>query len=170
MRGTIEVHRYLTERGVPHEFYRLERPLRRVEEAPAILGLDPMIVVQTELFLSSSQYVLALTPTATCASAAAAAEAVGIPRVRPITKGRTAAHTGFLPDWLPPVGHERPSSALVDEALIDADVLYSPGGDPGVMLVLPSRGLVRATAATVASLFAASEPEEVAAAATPTLR
>src|SRR5437667_5184535 len=45
VRGSIEVHRYLVERGVPHEFYRLERPLRRIDEAAALLDLDPKIVV-----------------------------------------------------------------------------------------------------------------------------
>ena len=170
MRGTIEVHRYLTERGVPHEFYRLERPLRRVEEASALLGLDPMIVVQSELFSAGPQNVLALTPASTCASSAAVAEALGKPRVRPLSAARAAAHTGFLPDWIPPVGHERPSSALIDRALIDADVLYSPGGDAGVMLVLPSEGLVRATAASVTALSAVAEPEEASSAATPPLR
>lgn len=169
MRGTIEVHRYLTERGIPHEFYRLERPVRRVEEAAAVLGLDPVIVVRAVLFHASGRHVLALTPASMDAVPAAVASAVGKPRARALTKGRTAAHSGFLPDWLPPVGHERPSRALIDEALVDADVLYAPAGDPGVMLVLPSRGLVRATSAAVAALSAAYEPETAPSAATPTL-
>lgn len=169
MRGTIEVHRYLTERGIHHEFYRLERPVRRIEEAAAILGLDPMIVVRTELFHVSGGHVLTLTPASMEALPAAVARAVGKPRARALTKGRTAAHSGFLPDWMPPVGHERPSRAVIDEALVDAEVLYAPAGDPGVMLVLTSRGLVRATAATVAALSVAYEPETAPSAATPTL-
>jgi prolyl-tRNA editing enzyme YbaK/EbsC (Cys-tRNA(Pro) deacylase) len=163
VRGTIEVHRYLTERGVPHEFYRLERPLRHVKEVAALLGLDPTIVVQAELFHASTQHVLALTAASMGATSAAVASAVGVPRARQLTKGRTAAYTGFLPDWLPPVGHERPSKALIDE------VLYAPAGDPGVMLVLPSHGLFRATAATVAALSGAPEPETAPSAAAPTL-
>ena len=80
------------------------------------------------------------------------------------------AHTGFLPDWLPPVGHERPSRALVDETLLDADVLYTPGGDPGVMLTLRSADLVRATAADIVALTGLAEDAELPSAATPGLR
>src|SRR3989442_15929569 len=62
LRGTLEVHRNLVERGIPHEFYRLDRPLRRIDDAPALLGLDPLIVVAAELFEASEARVLALTP------------------------------------------------------------------------------------------------------------
>lgn len=170
MRGSIEVHRYLTERDVPHEFYRLERPLRRVDEAAALLGLDPAIVISGELFEVVGGHVLALTASSACASAEAVASAAGAPRSRPLSKVRVAAHTGFLADWLPPVGHERPSRALVDPTLLEADVLYAPGGDPGVMLTIRSSDLVRATAADVVALTGRPEDAELPSAATPGLR
>jgi prolyl-tRNA editing enzyme YbaK/EbsC (Cys-tRNA(Pro) deacylase) len=170
VRGSIEVHRYLTERDVPHEFYRLERPLRRLDEAAALLGLDPTMVVSGELFEIVGGHVLALLPSSMCASVEAVARATGKPRSRPLSKVRVIAHTGFLPDWLPPVGHERPSRALVDETLLDADVLYTPGGDPGVMLTLRSADLVRATAADVVALTGPAEDAELPSAATPGLR
>jgi prolyl-tRNA editing enzyme YbaK/EbsC (Cys-tRNA(Pro) deacylase) len=170
VRGSIEVHRYLTERDIPHEFYRLERPLRRVDEAAALLGLDPGIVVTGELFEVVGGHVLALLPSSACASSEAVARAVGVPRSRPLSKVRVAAHTGFLADWLPPVGHERPSRALLDEALLDADVLYAPGGDPGVMLTLRSSDLIRATAADIVALAGTPDETELPSAATPGLR
>ncbi len=158
MRGTVEVHKYLVERAIPHEFYRLERPLRRIEEAAAVLGLDPAIVVAAKLFDSTGSLVLALTPVSTCASAADVARAVDLARVRPLSKSRTAAVTGYLPDWLPPVGHERPSRAILDEDLLGTDVVYAAGGDPGVMLILRTTDLVRATSALVAPLATMAEP------------
>ena len=170
VRGSIEVHRYLVERGVPHEFYRLERPLRRIDEAAALLDLDPKIVVSAELFDVPGGPVLALTSSSDCASAAAVAAAIGATRARAFSKARTARHTGFLADWLPPVGHERPSRALVDAPLHGAEVLYTPGGDPGVMLILRSSDLVRATAAGLARLAGQAEPAETPSAAAPGLR
>lgn len=98
MRGTVEVHKYLVERAVPHEFYRLERPLRRIDEAAAVLGLDPSIVVAAELFESLGSLVLALTPASACASAADVARAVDLSRARPLSRSRTAAITGYLPE------------------------------------------------------------------------
>ena len=77
-----------------------------------------------------------------------------------MAKARVAGYAGFIADWLPPVGHERPSRALMDGSLLDAEVLYAAGGDPGVMLIMRSTDLLRATAATPASLVA--EPESVA--------
>lgn len=158
MRGTVEVHKYLVERAVPHEFYRLGRPLRRIDEAAAVLGLDPSIVVAAELFDSPGSFVLALTPASACPSAADVARAAGLTRARPLSKSRTAAMTGYLPDWLPPVGHERASLAILDEELLAADVVYAAGGDPGVMLVLRTGDLVRATSAIAAPLATMAEP------------
>lgn len=162
MRGTVEVHKYLVERAVPHEFYRLERPLRQIEEAAAVLGLDPQMVVAAELFDSSGTLVLALTPASMCASAEDVAHAAGLMRVRPLSKARTAAATGYLPDWLPPVGHERASKTVLDESLVGLEVVYAAGGDPGVMLIIPSADLIRATAAVTAPLSTTAEPGETA--------
>ena len=161
MRGSIEVHRYLTERQIPHEFYRLGRPLRNIDEVAALLDLLPSQVVTAELFESKAVPVLALIPAGICASVANVAGASDETRVRPATRSRVAEHTGFLAGWLPPVGHERPSRAVLDAVLATVDVLYAAGGDPGVMLVLRSEDLIRATAATVAALAtAADEPVE----------
>ena len=160
MRGSVEVHRYLVERAIPHEFYRLDRPLRRIDEASEVLGLDPGIVVAAELFDAKDNFVLALTSASSCASSAAIARTFGSKRVRPVSKERVTAHTGFFADWLPPVGHERASRTVMDAELSTADVLYAAGGDPGVMLVLRATDLLRATAAEVAELTA----EEVQAA------
>jgi prolyl-tRNA editing enzyme YbaK/EbsC (Cys-tRNA(Pro) deacylase) len=157
LRGSIEVHHYLVERSIPHEFYRLERPLRRIDEASAVLGLDPGIVVAAELFESAAGYVLALTPASMCASADAVARAAGVRRVRAMSKARTAVLTGYMADWLPPVGHEIATRAVVERSLLGADVLYSAGGDPGVMIVMRSEDLVRATAAVPASLAVPAE-------------
>lgn len=158
LRGTVEVHKHLVERAIPHEFYRLERPLRRIDDAAAVLDLKPSIVVAAELFDSTGSLVLALTPASACASAADVARAVDLPRVRPLSKSRAAAVTGYLPDWLPPVGHERPSRAILDEELLGTDVVYAAGGDPGVMLILRTGDLVRATSALVAPLATMAEP------------
>jgi prolyl-tRNA editing enzyme YbaK/EbsC (Cys-tRNA(Pro) deacylase) len=167
MRGTLEVHQFLLERQVPHEFYRLERPLRRIDEAAELLGLDPSQVVAAELFEARPTPILALTPATACASMEAVAQAAGCARVRAAKAGRVAEHTGFLPDWLPPVGFERPATAVLDASLLDHEVVYAAGGDPGVVLVLRSADLVRATAAAIAPLTVPAEqtPEVPAAGA-----
>ena len=158
MRGSIEVHRYLTERGISHEFYRLDRPLRRLEEAAALLDLRADRVVSAVLFEARRTPVLVLVPAGMVASAQAVAEAAGESRVRPAKPNRVIELTGFLPSWLPPVGHERTTRALVDRTLAGKGALYAPGGDSGVMLVIRAADLIRATAGTVADL-AAAEPD-----------
>jgi prolyl-tRNA editing enzyme YbaK/EbsC (Cys-tRNA(Pro) deacylase) len=163
MRGSIEVHRYLTERQIPHEFYRLGRPLRNIHEVAALLDLLPSQVVTAELFEGKTAPVLALVPAGVCSSAANIARTSGEARIRPATPSRVTEHTGFLTGWLPPVGHERPSRAILDATLAEVEVLYTAGGDPGVMLVLRADDLIRATAATVAPLAEAlDEPVEAA--------
>lgn len=161
MRGSIDVHRYLTERQIPHEFYRLGRPLRRIEEAAALLDLLPSQIVTAELFDARSAPVLALVPAGICASVADVTRASGEKHLRPASPSRVTEHTGFLSHWLPPVGHERASRAVLDAGFSDVEVLYAAGGDPGVMLVLRSADLIRATSATVAPLATSDETEYV---------
>ncbi|MGH2785794.1 MAG: aminoacyl-tRNA deacylase [Actinomycetota bacterium] len=156
MRGPIEVHRYLTERQVPHEFYRLEHPLRRLDEAAALLGLRPDQVVAAEMFEAKRGFILTLVPAGAQPQTAAVAKAAGETPVRVAKASRVTGHTGFIAGWLPPVGHERPSRAVLDTGLAEHDVLYAAGGDPGVMLVIRATDLVRATSATIADLV---EPE-----------
>lgn len=152
MRGSIEVHRYLTERGIPHEFYRLDRPLRRLEGAAALLGLKPERVVAAALFEARRSPVLALFPAGMRVRARVVAKASGDDRVRPAKAARVAASTGFLPGWLPPVGHQNAPRVVLDANVAREEVLYAPGGDPGVMLVIRASDLVRATAATITDL------------------
>lgn len=157
MRGSIEVHRYLTERQIPHEFYRLGRPLRNIDEVADLLDLLSSQVVTAELFESKTTPVLALVPAGARASVEEVAGASGDMRIRPATPSRVTKHTGFMSGWLPPVGHERPSRAVLDAGLTNVDVLYAAGGDHGVMLVIRSVDLIRATAGTVAALAAAAD-------------
>ena len=161
MRGSVEVHRYLVERSIPHEFYRLERPLRRIDEASAVLGLQPGNVVAAELFDSPAGPILALTPAGQCASAPAVAHAADAVRARPVSTARTAAASGYFADWLPPVGHERAARVVVDSSFAEADVLYAAGGDPGVMLVIRAEDLIRATAGVMAPLCTSEGSEEL---------
>jgi prolyl-tRNA editing enzyme YbaK/EbsC (Cys-tRNA(Pro) deacylase) len=155
LRGSIEVHRYLTERGIPHEFYRLDRPLRRLdEEAADLLDLKPSQVVIARLFETAQVPVLALSSAAAKPTAAGVVKAMGDGHVRAATSSRVTEHTGFLAQWLPPVGHEQASRALLEASLAESDVLYAAGGDPGVMLVIRAADLIRATSATAANLVA----------------
>jgi len=154
LRGSIEVHRYLTERGIPHEFYRLDRPLRRLEEAADLLDLKPSQVVIAKLFETAQVPVLALSSAAAKPTAAGVVKAMGDGHVRAATSSRVTEHTGFLAQWLPPVGHEQASRALLEASLAESDVLYAAGGDPGVMLVIRAADLIRATSATAANLVA----------------
>lgn len=159
MRGSVEVHTYLVERGIPHEFYRLERPLRRIDEAAELLGLQPSEVVAVELFEARPMPILALTPSDVCPSVEAVARAAGVARVRPASPARTAEHTGFLIHWLPPVAHEKATRVVLDPALLRPEVVYAAGGDPGVMLKIRAPDLARATAAVVAPLARAAVVE-----------
>jgi prolyl-tRNA editing enzyme YbaK/EbsC (Cys-tRNA(Pro) deacylase) len=153
VRGTVEVHQHLVERGIRHEFYRLERPLRRIDEAAALLGLPPSQVAAVELFEAAAALpIVAVVPADGCASADAVASAAGARRVWPAPAARVTELTGYLPGWLPPIGHERAVRVVLDPALLSAEVVYAPGGDPGVMLVMRSTDLARATSATMVPL------------------
>jgi prolyl-tRNA editing enzyme YbaK/EbsC (Cys-tRNA(Pro) deacylase) len=66
--------------------------------------------------------------------------------------------TGFPADWIPPVALDDGVQLVMDPALASLDVLYAPGGEPGLLVgirtedLLASGVLVAPVAVPVASM------------------
>ena len=148
MRGTVQVNRYLIERDIPHEFFRLEGMVHTAFDIPGVLGLQPGEVVAVRGFEYRNKVLLALTGMDLEPSPDLVAEAARMPKVRASRPSAVSRITGYPAEWSPPVGHERAATILVDKNVLTHEVVYAPAGEPSVVLKIRSEDLVRATGAT----------------------
>ena len=152
MRGTVEVNRFLIERDIPHEFFRLEGTVHTASEIPGALGLSPGEVVAIRGFEHRKTTLLVVAGMDLDPSPELVAEAAHVPRVRVARPAAISRVTGYPAEWAPPIGHERAVTTLVDKNLLAYEVVYAPAGEPSVLLKIRSEDLVRATGATPALL------------------
>lgn len=147
MRGTVEVNQFLIERDVPHEFFRLEHPLRFLYEVPGALGFEPAELVRVRAYEARGRPVCVLIGSDLEPAKDLVAEAAHVPKVRKLGPAAVSRLTGFPAEWAPPVAHERPSTMLLDKHLLALEVVYAPAGEPGVILKIRPEDLLRATGA-----------------------
>lgn len=60
--------------------------------------------------------------------------------------------SGYAIGGIPPLGHARPLTTLVDRELLQYDVVYAAGGTPHAMFPLRPHDLVRVSGGTVADV------------------
>lgn len=151
MRTSVDVHNYLLERDVPHEFVQMRGRLREPERLAAVLGLPPEQVGKVELFeASKARLVAVLVPADRSADQRRVARAVPTPTLQVVEPDRAADLTEYLPEALPPVGLPTAPAVVMDRALAEQEVLYFPGGETSSVLKIRAADLVRASGAKVA--------------------
>jgi Cys-tRNA(Pro) deacylase len=70
---------------------------------------------------------------------------VGRKKVRIADPEATAQATGYAVGGVPPVGHPRPLSTLIDVTLQRYEIVYAAGGSPNAIFPIPLEDLARVT-------------------------
>lgn len=160
MRTSVDLNVHLVSAGVAHEFFRVEQRTRHPGDLAAAFDVDPSAMAETTVLTAPGhgQTVLAVGPAGSTIDVAAVVRATGIAglrRARPLAAARV---TGFPADWIPPVALDDGVQLVMDPALASLDVLYAPGGEPGLLVgirtedLLASGVLVAPVAVPVASM------------------
>jgi Cys-tRNA(Pro)/Cys-tRNA(Cys) deacylase len=152
LRASVDVHTQLLDRDIPHEIYATSGPIRFLEDAADALGLSPSEVIRVTVFSTPAGPVATLTPLGVEPDAGAVAAAAGTAVARRETPAGASRHTGYIAHWVPPVAHEREVRVLIDRSVLAAEIVYTAGGEPGVILKIRPDDLVRATAGILADV------------------
>jgi Cys-tRNA(Pro)/Cys-tRNA(Cys) deacylase len=152
LRESVEVHTWLLDQGIEHEIYRTDRPSRTLAETSAALGLDPSEVIGVSVFETRRGPIVALAPLSNEPEATAVAAAAGSFSSLRATPGSASRVTGYVAQWIPPVGHRKVLPVFADPKVLASEIVYTAGGAPGVILKLRSEDLIRITGATIAPL------------------
>lgn len=158
MLDALDVHRSLLAREVPHEVVRLPRLVLSADEIPEVMGLPAHRCVAVRMYLADDRPVAVITRAGDLPHPGAVLSAVGARALRSARPDLINRLTDFAAPLVCPVLLPDTISVLADSCVGHSDVVYSPTGDGGTVLGIPSRWLLTASRAAVAELCAPPAP------------
>lgn len=129
---------------------------RTAVDAARAVGCEVDQIVKSLVFVAGESPVVALVSGANRVDVAKLGEMVGADGVRRADGDEARAATGFPIGGIPPFGHTRPLSVLVDRDLLAHDRVWAAAGLPDAVFSIRPDDLLRASGGLAADL-AASE-------------
>jgi prolyl-tRNA editing enzyme YbaK/EbsC (Cys-tRNA(Pro) deacylase) len=142
--------------GLPIEVERFPEGTRTAADAARAIGCNVAQIVKSLVFMADGEPVIALLSGADRLDPARLAAAMGATVVRRADGDEVRAATGFAIGGVPPIGHVRPLTIVMDERLLAHDLVWAAAGLPDAIFKAPPRELRAAAGARVAALAATS--------------
>jgi prolyl-tRNA editing enzyme YbaK/EbsC (Cys-tRNA(Pro) deacylase) len=146
-----------TSAGLPIEVQRFPEGTRTAEDAARAVGCDVAQIVKSLVFMADGVAVIALLSGADRLDPSRLAAATGATVVRRADGDEVRAATGFAIGGVPPLGHARALTVLMDERLLAHDLVWAAAGLPDAVFKAAPRALQAAAGARVAALAATPE-------------
>lgn len=138
--------------GIDATIVEYDVPARTSAEAAAVLGCSVAQIAKSLVFRTASG-----APVLVIASGANRVDEAKVSALVGETIARADAAfvrecTGYAIGGIPPLGHARSLTALIDRELLRFDTVYAAGGTPHAMFPLPPAELVRIVNGSVADV------------------
>lgn len=148
-----QVQRALEQAGFGWRVFELEIPVRTAADAARAVGCEVGQIAKSLVFRGarSGDPVLVVASGAHRVDEARVAARVGEPLER-ATPDFVREVTGYAIGGIPPLGHARAMTALVDEALLRHARIWAAAGHPNALFELDPRDLARMTGGRVAAV------------------
>lgn len=143
--------------GLPIEVQRFPQGTRTAADAARAVGCDVAQIVKSLVFVADGEPVIALVSGADQLDPVRLAAATGASAVRRADGDEARDATGFAIGGVPPIGHARPLTVLMDERLLAHDLVWAAAGLPDAVFKASPRALQTAARARVAALAATRE-------------
>ena len=135
----------LHERGLDVEVQVLPDSTRTAGEAAAAVGCEVGQIVKSLVFMRDGEPVMVL-----CAGdRRVAAGRLGL---TPASADQARAATGYSIGGIPPLGHDRPLTTVIDEDLLRFERIWAAAGHPNAVFGLTPAELVAMTGGRVAQV------------------
>jgi Cys-tRNA(Pro) deacylase len=138
--------------GLTIEVRRFPEETRTAAEAARAVGCDVAQIVKSLVFMADGEPVIALLSGADRLDPSRLAAATGASEVRRADADEARAATGFAIGGVPPFGHARPLTVLIDERLLEHDVVWAAAGLPDAVFKVAPRALQTAAGARLSAL------------------
>lgn len=153
MLSSVDVHNFLQTANIAHELSRMPESARTASRAAAVLGLPPHQVVKSVFFMADEKAVMALVPGDATVDYSKFKAELGARSLRLLNADEVRQLTGYLIGCTPPVALKSDMPAYIDLRALREDVVYTGGGEPGMILKIRSYDLVRAADAEVVDII-----------------
>lgn len=144
-KSVLRVETALREAGLATKVVELEASTRTAELAAQAIGTPLGTIVKTLVFLVEEQPVLALVAGDRRASGTKIAREMGAGQARLASADEVRAITGFAVGGVPPLGHDSPTTVLVDESLTRFQTVHAAAGSPHAVFPIRLDELMRVT-------------------------
>lgn len=141
-----------SEAGLQIEVERFPAGTRTAADAARAVGCDVSQIVKSLVFMADAAPILALASGANRVDAGRLGEALRAGEVRRADGDEARAATGFAIGGIPPFGHDRTLTVLIDRDLLSHDRLWAAAGLPDAVFAITPDALVQASGGRVVEL------------------
>ena len=141
-----------SEAGLRIEVERFPEGTRTAADAARAVGCEVAQIVKSLVFLADASPILARASGANRVDPGRLREAMDAGEVRRADGHEARAATGFAIGGIPPFGHERPLTVLIDRDLLAHDRLWAAAGLPDAVFAITPDALVQASGGRVVEL------------------
>ncbi len=138
--------------GLEIHVQRFPDGTRTAAEAAFAVGCEVAQIIKSLVFIADEAPILALVSGANRVDLAKLADVLGSATARRADGDEARAATGYAIGGVPPFGHARPITVVVDRDLLVHDRLWAAAGLPDAVFSISPDDLRRISAGTVADL------------------
>ncbi len=138
--------------GLEIDVDRFPAGTRTADDAARAVGCDVGQIVKSLVFIADGSAVIALVSGANRVDPAKLASAVGAGDVRRADGDEARSATGVAIGGVPPFGHVRPVTVVVDRDLLAHDRVWAAAGLPDAVFAIQPDALVSVSGGRVADL------------------
>jgi prolyl-tRNA editing enzyme YbaK/EbsC (Cys-tRNA(Pro) deacylase) len=152
MRGSVDVHNYLSGLGIDHEIVLLDGEARTAAQAASMSGLQLSEIAETHIFDVDGAPVLVLAPGGRKVSSELLSAALGASKCRHLDRNETSRLTDYPAGAVPPVALKTDIPVLIDAAFGEISCIYTMAGMNGAILKLRLQDLTEALGGRVVAV------------------
>lgn len=152
MKTSIDIHNYLTSKGIEHEVFSTSKPVKSIKEAGAILGLKLEEMVKCVLVKADEEFVMLLLLGNSRASLQKVARHLKAKKVKLATSEETVKVTGYRLGTTPPCDFLNKIPCLIDQKVMEKEVIYTGAGEPTNFLKIKSSDVLKLTGGKVVDI------------------
>jgi prolyl-tRNA editing enzyme YbaK/EbsC (Cys-tRNA(Pro) deacylase) len=138
--------------GLEIEVRRFPEGTRTAEDAARAIGCSVAQIVKSLVFMADGDPLLALVSGANRVDMDRLADATGAAEARRATGDEARSAGGYAIGGVPPFGHPRPLTVLIDRDLLALDVLWAAAGLPDAVFAITPDDLARVSGGRVVEL------------------
>ncbi|MDT7892023.1 MAG: YbaK/EbsC family protein [Thermoproteota archaeon] len=152
MLGPKDLENYLKEKGVEFEL-KYHEETYSAGKASQVLGIAISDIIKSLLFMNEKgEPILVIVPGNKRVNQTQLANILGFKKLRLAREDEVIEHTGYEAGGIPPVGHKKKVTCLIDEEVMKKEYVYGGGGAVNTTLKIKPMDILNLTEGKVMTI------------------